>query len=183
MKKKKADTNIPKKFDKLLEKTIHEWRTSSMADTKVDKYDLDEACATQGQVMVNYTYLCALSHDYKKCVERILSEVEAVVQLRIREKPEKYGLEEDKDGKLREQAVKSALTLSSKVSKWRNKLSEAETLYKFMDGAVKAVEHRRTMIRMLGDLYLDDRNAGLVIKESTHSRFRDKMKNVNNDSD
>ena len=116
-------------------------------DSKVDRFRLEEAAEEQADFYRKYTKNGKKLTKKKLNLEKQLAELEARIDLKIRE---------EYDGeKITEAAIKSRITLNKEVKKLRKQLVDAKVELLEQDRYRNIFEHRRSMIKYLAELYKD----------------------------
>ena len=111
---------------------------------EIDRYRLDDETAAQPRKVWHYSKLMAqalLKLDEAKANVKV---VEAEVDSVVRATPKKFGLT-----KPTEMSVKKAIYRSTKMISAMKKLHRAQYRVNLLDGANKALDHRRTSLTIL----------------------------------
>ena len=116
-------------------------------DVKVDRYKLEEAAEQQAALFHKYTKQTPKLIKQKGRIEKRLSELEAKLDLKIRE--------EFEDEKITETAIKSRITLDARVKQLRKELLNAKAALAKMEYNARVFDQRRSMINYLAGLYRD----------------------------
>jgi hypothetical protein len=73
--------------------------------------------------------------------------------------------------------VKAAITLDDGIMRLKGDVIVATAYAKFFDQGVKACDQKKTMLRMIGDLWLGEYYSDVQIKKGEgEERLRDRMK-------
>lgn len=162
-------------IERLLSKSIPEWKALASADHYFSKFDLDEACANQGQRFVNWAELAAIAVGYADLKEEELNQDRADMELDVRENFEDFDLVPDREGKLREAHVKAIIRRSPKVKRSYKEFVAAKAYNRFFENVMKSFDQRKTMIRMMGDLVLGEYKADVEIRDNHTDDMRKRM--------
>jgi len=140
----------------------------------IDKFSLDDVCASQGRLYIKWSRKYAKAAKLK---ELCLSELElekAWLELEIRKDPKKYGIEPDNKGIIKEGAVKAVIRLDNTVQELESDFIQANFLRRRYRGIRDGFDQRKVMIREEGDLYLGEYYSRTEIKQASASDFRKK---------
>lgn len=155
-----------------IKKDINELSEQLDADMRIDKYGLDNECAEQTSIYSKWARMSAEASRERDYRQKELDETSAMLDNEIRTDPEKYGIKD-----LKEAAVKAVIMGDEAVMKLKSDLIEATTYAKFMNSAVAACDQKKTMLRMLGDLWLGEYYSNVEIRKGeVEDRLREKMK-------
>ena len=117
-------------------------------DLKIDVDSLDVEWADQPTLMLKYTKISAEARMELDEAKENLGVVKAEIDLKIREKPEKFGIV-----KLTEAAVQSAIILDEDFGKANSKCLKAAYELEMAQGAVRAVDQRKQALENLVRLH------------------------------
>jgi len=165
---------LKKLIDKLYEKTPDEWSQQLHQEAGINKNRLDDEAAEQSQLFSNWASLAAAAHIDRKEAERNFDEEKARMDLKVRKDPGMYGLED----KPKEAAIKAVVSESEMVKKAYSEFLDAYAYDKVLAVAEKAMEGRKTMLRLEGDLWLGEYYSTTNIREEQVDRFREKSKDL-----
>ena len=154
------------KYKVLLSMTPTAWKTKAKEQVKIDKHSLDDVCATQPQLYMEWASLLAKAIRFKKETEEEVLQLQAETNLDIRENPKYYKLMPDSKGKLMESAIKAVVLVNVEVKAAQKKALVARELADVMTAIVSSFEQRRTMIKMMGDLWIAEYYSDTEIKAS-----------------
>lgn len=144
----------------VMKRTLEDWAEELNGDMKVDKFRLDEECARQTSVYTKWAFLTAEAGRERDWRQKELDEMNARLDNEVRVYPEKFGLKE-----IKENAVKAVIAGDEGIMKLKADLINATAYYKFFSSAVAACDQKKTMLRMLGDLFLGEYYSNVEIKK------------------
>lgn len=124
----------------------------------IDRHNLDEEAEGQSARFMHWSVLY-------QTVALELKELEAAAFLRIKQEPALYGIV----GSGSVDAVKSAVALVEDVKEKRREVAELESIK-------TSFEHRRTMLRLLGDLWLGGYYGEVDVREELPTTRRRRQK-------
>jgi len=137
----------------------------------IDKYNLDNECATQPSLFMKYAEEFAEKKKQRQLRETELKRIEAEADANVRKNPSEYGLEDNP----KEKAIAYAVANDPKVIEAANAFIEARKQSSIADAAKNAFEQRKIMLRVLGDLWLGEYYSATEVKKADVSKFRKKM--------
>lgn len=123
-------------------------------DKRLDRYALDEECEKQADVFHHWACQAADAKKERDLIKSELKELEAKVQIKIR--TGKYSLPKDKEGKpikLSDKTILALVDMDEEVCTLREELIEAEAEYGKAAGAEESMQHRRSSLNNLVELY------------------------------
>lgn len=162
-------------LDRLLRQSPNEWRKEAQADAEVSKFHLDDACATQGGYYSKWAGLYGVANTYRHAVDDLFEAEKAALDLKVRTDPHVYGLEVGKEGRPMETAVRSVINTHKRIKALKREQLLARHYEKLTEHNLTAMEHRKTMIRMLGDLWLGEYKPEVQIRDEREDGFRERM--------
>ena len=158
--------------EKIMERTLDNWAEELNADMKVDKYELDDECARQACVYTKWALLSALASKERDWRQKELDELNAILDNEIRTDPGKFGISD-----IKENAVKSVIAKDPGIMGLKADVIEATAYAKFFNSATSACDQKKTMLRMLGDLWISEYYSDVQIKKGEgEERLRERMK-------
>jgi len=111
--------------------------------------------------------LSVIADKWKRILDLQLSELKADIEKDIRNNPDQYGITEDeKKGTIKEAEVKAAIVRDKTVQAKEREYLDAYDYSKLFDKVENAFEHRRSMLRLLGELTLRGLNSSVSIKNN-----------------
>ncbi len=121
-------------------------------DVKIDPDALDIEWLNQAALMLRYTKHAAITKQtMDDCKER-LDFTKAELEMDIRTKPEAYGL-----AKVTEAGIQSAILLQEKYQILMKEYASARYEYDIANGAVRAIDQKKTalenLVKLLGQSY------------------------------
>ncbi len=138
----------------------------------VDKFGLDDACATHSQRFLFWSKKYSDAFWLHDRVEDKYERVCAQVELNVRGDPEKYGVTPDKQGAVKEGAVKATVKLDEEVMEWKKKLLTASYLKRRYKRIKEGFVERGWMIKEEGALWRDEYYSEVEIKKATETKRR-----------
>ncbi len=128
--------------------SIHMDLTEFELDKRIDPEQLDVECVNQPTLFFKYAERAIEARGVAERLELALEVVRAETELRIRKRPEKYGLE-----KPTEAAVKAVLVTHPKVVEANEAWFNARTNAALLDKATVAMEIKKRMLESLITLH------------------------------
>lgn len=148
---------------------------------EIDKYNLDEECATHPQKYNDAAREAARCSKEEKEAERKYIKMKAKVGKEVRKRPGKFGVDPDEP---KEGAIKGAIDLDGRVEEAYSEYLDARERAANAAADEKAYEHRRTLIKLLGELWMKDYYSSVEVREEREDKFRKSMgkrrRNANN---
>lgn len=142
-------------------------------DMYVDPFALDEEGLIQPTLMKKYTSLLASAKKEVDEVNEKLAVCKAELDKKIRQNPEKYGLD-----KLTENIIMSTIIVQKKYRKINHELIEAKYQKEMTSGSVSSIEHKKSSIELLVKLLGINYFAGPDVPRVLNPKFaRDKRVN------
>lgn len=156
----------------IFKKSMEEWGEDLDADMRIDKFGLDNECAQQTSIYSKWARLSAEAGRERDYRQKELDEISADLDNAIRKDPGKYGIAD-----VKENAVKAVIQNDKRVMKLKTDVIEITAYASLFKGAVNACDQKKTMLRMLGDLWLGEYYSNVEIKKGEgDERLRERMK-------
>lgn len=123
-------------------------KTQMEQDVKIDRFKLEEASQDQAELYYQYTKNLHRLTKKKLKLEKKLTELEAQIDLEIRNKLEQEG------ETAREGEIKSRITLDKRIKKMRREVINAKVKLQKAEHIKTVFDQRRSMIKYLTELYV-----------------------------
>lgn len=133
-----------------------------MSDLFVDKYNLDDAAATQPELYMECVEAIERAKKDTDELEQELEERYSELDLDIRKNYDLYGLEENP----KERAIKSAISKEPDIKEIREDLAKAKRILSKLNGRKEALDQRKQMVRLLGDLWLGEYYSDIEVRDA-----------------
>ena len=141
----------------------------------IDEYQLDKECVNLPTDILKYSSILAKKKRNYDSAKSNLENVEAKLQMEIREDPSKFGLD-----KVTENAIKSALVLNEDYKKAKEQVLQAKYEMDVSQAVVNALEAKKKSLAMLVDLYLvgyfSEMKADPVSKQAVEEVIKNKVR-------
>lgn len=115
-------------------------------DVKINKFKLEEECERQPSLYYYYSELLAEAKSDKDKAASKFSLITSEVDISVRNDP-------DSPKKLTEALIKSIVTVDLKVVKAQKEYDDAKRKVYTLEVAVNSIEHRKSMLNNLVQLY------------------------------
>lgn len=159
-------------IDKVMKVKLEEWGDELDEDMKIDKFNLDDECARQPSIYSKWAMLSARASEERDWRQKELDEEAARIDNEVRTDPDKFGIRD-----IKESAVKAAIAADEVIMKLKADVVRATAYAKFFYSAVGACDQKKTMLRMLGDLWLGEFYSNVEIRKGeSEENLREKMK-------
>lgn len=143
-----------------------------IADLQLNRFKLEKAAQSQSSKFERWY---SLSEDLSALIKekkRIFGKKEAILDLKIRQCTKeslqrKYGLHD-----LKESAIRSIIIKDSKIQKLKKNINFLETVYSKLRGVLEAARQRKSMIKILSDLYISSYWDKVDVKEPNIKKRR-----------
>lgn len=131
-------------------------RTLWQEDLQLNRYKLEVASQEQSVVFEKWATLCEDLSGLVEDENAVLRRMRSRLDLKIRSCPKrvlevKYGISD-----LKESAIKSLIELDQKIRKQEKKIQFLKLFYMKIKVVVKASEQRKSSLRVLTDLYINN---------------------------
>lgn len=141
---------------------------------KLDKYRLDENALEQPTLSAECSENWAKAMFERDKAKENLEIVTAKTGKRIRENPEKYGID-----KITEKSIQEAMVIDKEYREASDKLIQAQYNVNVLSSAKEVIDHRGRALRVLADLYTANyfsASAGEKFKQSAVERTKENEK-------
>jgi hypothetical protein len=136
-----------KEFDP--DKTTEDYEKEYKEELKFDRYRLDEEYERQPELYMDWAKLYGQVRRERKWAEREVDRVKATIGLKVRRDSEELGLGK----KPTEAAIKEIILTSEEVIEAQNYFFQVYELVYILEGAVKAFEQRKELLKGCGELW------------------------------
>ena len=116
-------------------------------DVKINKYKLDDECQEHPGIYHYYTNELSEAKSELDDQKDKLSFMESELELSLRRNP-------PEDIKITEQAIKSLIGSNNSLKRQREIVNEIKKRIYHLESAVKVLEHKKSMIKHLVDLFI-----------------------------
>lgn len=170
-----------------VKKELAEEGLSYKRDMSIDPNALDVEWCEQANLLMRYCEAVAVEKANVGALEERKAVVSAEVAQNMRLNPREYGLE-----KMTEAAIPSLLTQDERIQSVNQDLAKARFRLEILQGAVRSIEHRKSALEYMVQLYGKQYFAGPSVPRDLGSEFlkrkeresaRDKVKKHLNKSE
>ena len=130
----------------------------------IDPFNLEIVCERHPEYFWGVSEVWADSMSFFHRIQAFVKETEATVALRVREKPEDYGLV-----KATESSIGETVRTSQDMKDAQEIFFHVEKSYNSINALLNAWEHRRSMINNAVQLHLS--GLGKVVKENNTQKY------------
>lgn len=147
-------------------------RLTGSSKYEIDKYNLDVEAAEHPQKYNNAARAAARAAKEEKQAERHYLKTRARVDKEVRKRPSKFGVDPDEP---KEKAISGAVDLDDRVEEAYNDYLDAKERAANASADEKTFEHRKILIRLLGELWIKDYYSQVEVRDERIDKFRDRM--------